>query len=224
MPLALSLAALLVATGPAAPDASGSLEKREREEARVLEQIARALLERDLSGQVVAATSVAFESGGRATPDLRQCGLHVRAETLRDFSKRAHARSALPKALLAQAGFDVVSDSEWKALFQRKGVARPWREFARKYPRSSGLLRFSRAGFDSAFTQALVYVVWGADEVMGSGDLYLLERTDEEWSVDCVEHLWIARAPVPADGRGPPAAPAGAGSPPGRRGTPARAR
>ncbi len=55
---------------------------------------------------------------------------------------------------------------------------------------SGQTVQFSRVGFDETGGRAAVYVVISCGDLCGWGDVFLLEKRDERWSVGCSSTLW----------------------------------
>jgi hypothetical protein len=67
-----------------------------------------------------------------------------------------------------------------------------WEEFYKKYPNSSGLVFFSRVGFNERHDQAFVYVGRSCGGLCGSGDYVLLTKVNGQWVVTGEQNLWVS--------------------------------
>jgi hypothetical protein len=68
-----------------------------------------------------------------------------------------------------------------------------WRAFYQRFPRSQGLVTFSRVGFNAARTQAVVLVTRGCGGLCGMGNVVLLDRDPAgRWRVVRSDMLWIS--------------------------------
>lgn len=76
----------------------------------------------------------------------------------------------------------LITDLDLKAIFHGHWGELEWIDFYRKYPDSRGFVMVSRIGFNTAHTQALLYV--GSRCGPGCGDLHflLLEKSGGFWS------------------------------------------
>jgi hypothetical protein len=84
----------------------------------------------------------------------------------------------------------LVSDDEINQLF---GDGRlDWASFYERYRGSSGLIYFSRVGFNSAHNQAFVYVAHGCGGLCGEGSYLVLEKRGSEWIITQSEGIWIS--------------------------------
>jgi hypothetical protein len=85
----------------------------------------------------------------------------------------------------------LLSQRERDSLFNHD-LEGSWQRFNQKYPDAQGLLTFSRAGFNSQKTQALVYYGNGKGMMNGVGYLVLLAYEKDAWVVKNQLQLWIA--------------------------------
>ncbi len=69
-----------------------------------------------------------------------------------------------------------------------------WEEFYRVHPQAAGFWTFSRPGFNSEGTEALLYVTHSCGWLCGTGHLYFLTResSNSKWTVRNRLFLWIA--------------------------------
>jgi hypothetical protein len=67
-----------------------------------------------------------------------------------------------------------------------------WAQFYRKYPGSAGIVGLSRVGFNSAFTQALVYREHLHANMGASGEFVLLTRDARGWHLAKTFPYWTA--------------------------------
>lgn len=67
-----------------------------------------------------------------------------------------------------------------------------WESFYRKYPNSSGLVFFSKVGFNDRHDQAFVYVGRSCGGLCGAGDYVLLKKVNGQWAVSQEQNLWVS--------------------------------
>lgn len=72
------------------------------------------------------------------------------------------------------------------------GIRNNWRTYHQKYPGSGGYFTFSRIGFDSTKTRALVYVIFACGGLCGNGDYFLLEKDKNTWKIKEKYPVWIS--------------------------------
>jgi hypothetical protein len=61
-----------------------------------------------------------------------------------------------------------------------------------KYPEARAILTFSRVGFNTNRTQALVYFTSWCDPLCGSGDFIFLQKINGKWTVEREVRLWVS--------------------------------
>ena len=85
----------------------------------------------------------------------------------------------------------LLSQSDRNSLFDQN-LEESWQRFNQKYAGSQGLLTFSRVGFNSQKTQALVYFGNQKGSVDGAGYVVLLAYENDTWVVKKGLMLWIS--------------------------------
>jgi hypothetical protein len=68
-----------------------------------------------------------------------------------------------------------------------------WKTFHDKYPKARGIMTFSRVGFNSNKTQALVYRANHCGGLCGGGNYYLLRKKNGVWVIEgVVGPSWVS--------------------------------
>jgi hypothetical protein len=94
---------------------------------------------------------------------------------------------------LSDIGFDyVLIGHEAAGHFFESNVGRGWTEFYEKYPKSNGLIYFSKIGLNNQRDQALVYAGRSCGGLCGSGDYVLLKKQQDKWVIEQKVMLWIS--------------------------------
>ena len=96
-----------------------------------------------------------------------------------DFNRKTEKPARLSKEKLMAhlpkgSGVLIITDEEMSELFRNRDG---WDRFRQKYPFAGGIKGFSRAGFDPARMQAVVFVSHQADYRMGVGYWIYLEKS-----------------------------------------------
>jgi hypothetical protein len=94
--------------------------------------------------------------------------------------------------LLGDIGINyrIVSAEEINGYFDERGKG--WEEFYKKYPKSSGLIFFSRVGFNSQHNEAFVYVGHTCGGLCGSGGYVSLKKLGAGWAIQKSEGVWVS--------------------------------
>jgi hypothetical protein len=148
----------------------------------------------DSMGIELAYRSTMFVAPSAVEDDLAWRVPKAKKETLADFVKRSntsHAVRISVKTLDSRLKVQLVPQREIDAAM-KDGNANAWDGFARRYPGADFIARLSPIGFDSEFSEALVYIHRTCKGLCGSGHLMLLKRTDGHWKVQDVHQFWIS--------------------------------
>lgn len=109
---------------------------------------------------------------------------------LDDFAARSSIPGALP---LSESSIGVHSFYEAEDdVVDQTPLMDAWARFYRTYSGSNGLLGFSRVGFSSDRSQALVYVWHYCGDTCGKGGLFHCTLADGAWTVSQALWLWVA--------------------------------
>jgi len=130
-----------------------------------------------------------FSSEEALASDLRGNLNGLEEETLADFLEKNTQQHPVAPHLTLDGKLFCVTAEELKRFFQHRDG---WERLRKLFPETSGLLEFSRVGFNSDLTQALVYMGQGFGPRAGSGDYWLFSRTAGEWVDVGKVRAWIA--------------------------------
>jgi hypothetical protein len=135
-------------------------------------------------------------------PKLNTWRVHLRglsAETLEDFINvnselgrlEPHFDVSRPCVLLSDAGCDEIWQKQAEHVSTR--ISDGWKRFHERFPKSGGLVSFSRVGLNPARSQAAVEFGVQADGRMGYGAALFLQRDAANHCVIQGKHgLWIS--------------------------------
>jgi len=112
--------------------------------------------------------------------------------TVDNFNARRQSLCQLQPQFEPTVAYHFFTQKERDSLFKKKGIARGWREFYKKYPHSSGYWSLSPVGYDPERLEALVYVGHHCGGLCGTGHLVLLAKEDGRWNVKNRVMLWIS--------------------------------
>lgn len=112
-------------------------------------------------------------------------------DTVEHFNSRRNSSCQLKNQLKSTTAYHFLSRKEEDVFFKKKGPG-GWKDFYRKYPKSSGYWTFSPVGYDSGGAEALVYVGHHCGGLCGTGHLVLLTKEDGRWVIKNRLMLWIS--------------------------------
>jgi hypothetical protein len=111
----------------------------------------------------------------------------LEGETLEDFVAKNKVTHPIPPILLLEGQLKPMSDKDlMQILRDRDG----WDRFRSIYPQSSGVVGFSRVGFNASVTQALVFAGKQVDKTKGQGGYTLFEKDDDKWQNIGTAMVW----------------------------------
>ena len=71
-------------------------------------------------------------------------------------------------------------------------IQESWRQFYKEYPGMHGILTFSRVGFNSDKSQAVVYVRYDGGLMSHDGSYFLLMHTSGSWRIQTQKLIWFS--------------------------------
>jgi hypothetical protein len=139
-----------------------------------------------------------FDNVEEHCPDL------VKKELEKDFANRAESETI--QDLIAQNKSEAplsttfhtdlprvfITDEEVDSYFKSPQKKDGWESFYKKYPKSGGMLSFSRVGFNAKRDQALVYSANSCGWLCGAGFYNLFQKKDGKWVLALSYMAWIS--------------------------------
>jgi hypothetical protein len=124
----------------------------------------------------------------RTVASLRWSFKELEERTLADFV--AKNRCAHPVAgLISDGQLICMNEEDLEAVFRDDAG---WERFRAMYPESAGTVEFSRVGFNSQRTQALVYAGMQLDWLVGDGTYRLYSKVDDAWVESSRSLAWVS--------------------------------
>ena len=159
-----------------------------------------AVLEHGLSQQsatiVIADTTTGVPTAiSRGSEDLGALALSLElpASAIADWMTKNERRFVLTKSLPTEKPYDLITSENLFMLFKDADPVINWEQFYQHHPKTPGLVRVSRVGFDPAHAHAVVYVEFECGAACGSGRLVHLSHDGSgRWQVLSGELLWVA--------------------------------
>lgn len=85
----------------------------------------------------------------------------------------------------------LITDTELQAIFSDSALS-GWDEFYKEFPDSGGFMRFSRVGFNSDGTEALVEYAYIFGGLGAEGGFVYLQRENQQWSLKKFVLVWLS--------------------------------
>ena len=106
-----------------------------------------------------------------------------------DLRTKITKNYTLQRRLHIRAKYLLLTPAQFNAIFQRD-LREAWDIFRKQY--DSGLLTFSRVGFNDTKTKAFVYVADVCGELCGNGYTFVLEEQKHGWKITDEKRVWIS--------------------------------
>ena len=97
------------------------------------------------------------------------------------YRSRNAASYMLGPNLDVEQDYALMPEEDYDKIFGPGGAM--WTRFQARYPEASGLVTFSRVGFDANADKALALIGYRCGDLCGAGGLYLLVKEDGNWKV-----------------------------------------
>ncbi len=108
-----------------------------------------------------------------------------------DFLEQNKIRGPLSRSIPTDLPKSWLSETDETALFSNKKHD-GWQVFYAKYPGASGILGFSRVGFNQKHDRALFYSQISCGWLCGTGHYHLLKKESGKWTLVTNSMLWIS--------------------------------
>jgi len=103
------------------------------------------------------------------------------ARLVDSYRSRNAASYTLGPNLDVEQDYALMPEEDYDKIFGPGGAM--WARFQARYPEASGLVIFSRVGFDANEDKALALMGYRCGDLCGAGGLYLLVKEDGNWKV-----------------------------------------
>jgi hypothetical protein len=137
-------------------------------------------LRMDGNGRPIPWAQISSQLQSKA-PTLKQTTI----DAFRDVNRH---QASFQTSLHPVIDYELVESSELEAVFKSGS----WPAFYKRFPRSRGILRFSRIGFGEDGSQALFYVSNTCGGLCGVGEYLVMERQDRRWVIAKEIEMWIS--------------------------------
>jgi hypothetical protein len=109
-------------------------------------------------------------------------------EALIDFKAKNIEPYLLTDSINLKTPYEIISQEEINEIF---GAGGTWKDFYNKYPYSKGIFTFSRVGFNSRRSQALVCVANQWEKLSGAAAyIFLTKQDDGTWAIQKEVPVW----------------------------------
>ncbi|HET9791106.1 MAG TPA: hypothetical protein VFR08_07375 [Candidatus Angelobacter sp.] len=136
------------------------------------------------------------DGNGRPIPWIEtSASLLKKAPTLQqatiDAFRKANAQQvSLHRSFHSSLDYELVDESQLEPIFKKGGGW--WDAYYKQFPRAQGILTFSRVGFNSDGTQALLYYSNRCGGLCGAGKYVVMVKHDGRWSIGTEIEMWVS--------------------------------
>jgi hypothetical protein len=110
---------------------------------------------------------------------------------IKDFISKNKSKNKIDKNFLFDiSNCKMISSKDIDLLFNNNLLKSDWSEFFRKYPESTGILSFSRVGFNKQKTHAILYVEKICGHICGTGSYLFYYKSSGSWQVGSIFRVW----------------------------------
>jgi hypothetical protein len=87
----------------------------------------------------------------------------------------------------------LISSSEIQYIFSGNDINKNWQNFYKEYENSSGIVNFTRIGFNENHTQSVLEIGVQYASLGGEGSIIYLEKIEESWIIKNRILTWISK-------------------------------
>jgi hypothetical protein len=117
-------------------------------------------------------------------------GRPLPARLVDSYRSRNTVSYALDPSLDVELDYALMPEEEFRQIFLRGGSASA--RFHDRYPKASGVVSFSRVGFDANEGEAVVLMGYVCGDLCAAGGLYLLVKEEGNWKIRESLMEWMA--------------------------------
>jgi hypothetical protein len=110
--------------------------------------------------------------------------------TIEAFRKANSQQASLHRSFHSSLDYDLVDERQLEPIFKKGGGW--WDAYYKQFPHAQGILTFSRVGFNSDATQALLYYSNRCGGLCGAGEYVVMVKRDGRWSIGTEIEMWVS--------------------------------
>jgi len=126
----------------------------------------------------------------KTAESLRQKAPVLQQTTVNSFRKANAQQAFVHRSLRSPIGYELVDSAELDSMFKKGGG--DWLAYYKRYPRASGVVTWSRVGFNADGTQALFYESYRCGGLCGTGRYMVMEKKNGSWVIGTDIVVWVS--------------------------------
>jgi hypothetical protein len=115
----------------------------------------------------------------------------IQDDILINFKNENKQKKVFEKQFNLCSNYYLLKESEYENIFKNDKNNDGWKKYRQMYPDSSGIINFSKIGFNNSKNQALVFFSTSFDYDGGIGSYYMLEKENNIWKINQKEMAFI---------------------------------
>jgi len=123
------------------------------------------------------------ESMRKKAPALQQA-------TIDSFRKANEQQAFVHRSIHSPIGYELVDSIQLDSFFKKEGGS--WPAYYKQYPHASGIVTWSRIGFNADGTQALFYESYRCGGLCGTGHYLVMEKKNGSWMIGADIVVWVS--------------------------------
>jgi hypothetical protein len=170
---------------------------RDPEEYAVLSMVLTTFFTESVKELVIRDRTVPLELEGRRWPNFKRA-----ADAVADLKAKSQAEYTVEARFCEKVRCPLLSKGAEDELFHyppdngmdveaAKRIQDGWRRFHKEHPGASGIVRFSRVGFNSDRTLAVAYADVQASLMSAHGAYFLLVKKNGSWKIESEDSQWF---------------------------------
>lgn len=121
---------------------------------------------------------------------LRSKAPVLQPTTLESFLKANSQQAFVHPSFHVPIKYELVDLAKETSIFRKDGG--DWLDFYKQYPGSSGIVTWSRVGFNADGTQAIFYYEKACGGLCGGGNYVVMEKRDGGWIIGIESSMWVS--------------------------------
>ena len=119
----------------------------------------------------------------RKPPALKQT-------TIDSFRKANSQQASVHLSIRSPIDYELVTSAQLEPIFCKHCGF--WPEYYKRFPGASGIVTWSRVGFNSDGTQALFYESYRCGDLCGTGRYMVMEEKNGSWMIGSDIVVWVS--------------------------------
>ncbi len=126
----------------------------------------------------------------KTAESLRQKAPALKQATIDSFRKANFQQASVHRSIRSPIDYELVTPAQLEPIFCKHCGF--WPEYYKRFPGASGIVTWSRVGFNSDGTQALFYESYRCGDLCGTGRYMVMEKKNGSWMIGADIVVWVS--------------------------------